>query len=382
LDSKLAEERLSDLSMELQRSAVERARILAEGRERAAQVHVYDAESAALKEQVVDLERSLNELRNPRAFASSMCGICGNCLKKGALPGRTNLSRTSTSMTGAGGDVAVSALGGSGARAAHAASVEASHLVFPEIAPSIVPPVNAIPIPFAPTPPPPTTLDFLSHIRIGALFEATQMKRQGYRVISVMDFDDEKSKNEEHSRWLCNKLVQKAGCIKRILRKHAENQVFIHCMQGVNRSVAAVCTFLLLNTPLSLPDVYRAVKSIRPQANVGEHNTFHYELQKIYEQEHKRVEDQLEEGQCVDKGREFVKSRSPSEGSYAVHDEDVTNPVNKKEEVPMPPATAREQTRCPMRVSSAQDPSHRRVHCGSKEEGSASDIGSDGGMLT
>ena len=49
-----------------------------------------------------------------------------------------------------------------------------------------------------------------------------------------------------------NKLVHKGIQLKRLIRQDPSVKVFVHCMQGVNRSVAVVVTFLVLSSQLTL----------------------------------------------------------------------------------------------------------------------------------
>lgn len=59
------------------------------------------------------------------------------------------------------------------------------------------------------------------------------------------------------------------------------HRVFVHCMHGKNRSVAAAVAYLVLHRGVPLDAAYRHVKHLRRQANVGERNTFHRELARI-----------------------------------------------------------------------------------------------------
>ena len=71
----------------------------------------------------------------------------------------------------------------------------------------------------------------------------------------MLDFDDERALDDNTRRWVMRKLVGKALALKRLLRQTRTpppTVVYVHCIEGVNRSVAAVTAYLD-SPPPSLP---------------------------------------------------------------------------------------------------------------------------------
>lgn len=67
-------------------------------------------------------------------------------------------------------------------------------------------------------------------------------------MLSVLDFDDERALDERTQRWVMRKLVGKALALKRLLRQTPAPRVYVHCIEGVNRSVAAVTAYLVIRS--------------------------------------------------------------------------------------------------------------------------------------
>ncbi len=108
---------------------------------------------------------------------------------------------------------------------------------------------------------------------------ANAARKEGKKVVSVLDFDDVPSILPKGSTAVELKLREKAEMIN----NHVErgNDVYVHCMRGRNRSVACVAAYLVMFKRLDSNEAWDAIQDLRPVANVKDKNTFSREIENI-----------------------------------------------------------------------------------------------------
>ena len=119
----------------------------------------------------------------------------------------------------------------------------------------------------------------LKGVIIGSMCDAAAARCTGARVVSVLEISDAAPLEPSERRDVIALFAAKAAQIASHIDQG--HRVFVHCMHGKNRSVAATVAYLVMHRGVGLEEAWEHVKRLRHQANVRTRNTFHRELARI-----------------------------------------------------------------------------------------------------
>lgn len=108
---------------------------------------------------------------------------------------------------------------------------------------------------------------------IGGIHDADMARVLGYAIVDCTSWPDYPVKRgTKDYESVKRSIVMKAGEICK--KKRGQYPLMVHCMAGVNRSVACYIAHLVIHTKMKLGQACKYVKNKRGVANAGDQNSF------------------------------------------------------------------------------------------------------------